>query len=51
MRICNVGQRHKKPSPGRYRVRPLPQAGEVRVTVVSAPFWGLPHTIGSAGSQ
>jgi hypothetical protein len=26
MRICNVGQRRKKPSPGRYRVRPLPQA-------------------------
>ena len=37
MRIYNVGQRRKKPSPGRYRVRPLPQAGEVRVTVVG-PF-------------
>ena len=45
MRICNVGQRHKKPSPGRYRVRPLPQAGEVRVSVVgpcSGAFLILP---------
>ncbi len=39
MRIYNVGQRRKKPSPGRYRVRPLPQAGEVRVSVVG-PFQG-----------
>ncbi len=40
MRIYNVGQRRKKPSPGRYRARPLPQAGEVRVTVVVGPFQG-----------
>jgi hypothetical protein len=37
MRIYNVGQRRKKPSRGRYRVRPLPLVGEVRVTV-AGPF-------------
>ncbi len=59
MRICNVGQRRKKPSPGRYRVRPLPAAiasdlsrkRERWVFPLSAPFRGLPHTTGSAGSR
>ncbi len=45
MRIYNVDQRRKKPSPGRYRVRPLPQAGEVRVTAVG-PFYRLSRYVG-----
>ncbi len=48
MRIYSVGQRRKKPSPGRYRVRPLPQAGEVRVTV-AGPFHRLSCYLGKVG--